>query len=171
MKLLIAVAPERFRDEELIEPMKIFASQGIETVIGSTKTGECMGMIGERIDATITFEDAAISDYDGIVIIGGIGSQDFFWNSQELIGLVRDFYDSGKVVAAICLSPVVLAMAGILKGKKVTVFSSPASTHAMKTSGAVIVNEPVAVDGRIITANGPMAAEAFGEAIITVLKQ
>ncbi len=169
MKLLVAVAPERFRDEELSEPMKIFKAKGIETVIGSTKTGECMGMIGDRIEATVVFEDVAAADFDGIMIVGGIGSQDFFWNSQELIGLVKDFYENQKVVAAICLSPAVLALAGILKGKKATVFTSPASTYAMKEGGASLQNDPVVVDGKIITANGPTAAKAFGEAIVTVL--
>ena len=62
-------------------------------------------------------------------------------------------------------------MAGILKEKRVTVFVTPASTHAMRTSGAVILNDPIVVDGRIITANGPVAAKAFGEVIIEVLNQ
>ena len=92
MKLLIAVAPERFRDEELSEPMKIFQAKGIETIIGSTKIGECLGMMGDRVEAIVTFGDVTAADFDGIVIIGGLGSQDFFWSSQELISLVTVSY-------------------------------------------------------------------------------
>lgn len=169
MKLLVAVAPDRFRDEELSEPMKIFRAKGIETVIASTKTGECLGMMGDRVEATVTFGDVSAAEFDGIVIIGGLGAQDFFWSSRELIALVSDFYEKGKVVAAICLSPAVLALAGVLKGKKATVFVSPASTYAMKEGGASLQNDPVVVDGKIITANGPTAAKAFGEAIVSTL--
>lgn len=169
MKLLVAVAPERFRDEELSEPMKVFRAKGIDTVIGSTKTGECIGMMGDSVEATVTFGDVSAAEFDGIVIIGGLGAQDFFWSSRELIALVNDFYENGKVVAAICLSPAVLAFAGVLKGKKATVFASPASTYAMKEGGASLQNDPVVVDGKIITANGPAAAKAFGEAIVSTL--
>ncbi len=171
MKLLVAVAPERFRDEELSEPMKVFSSSGIETVIASTRTGECLGMLGDRVSATVTFDEVSADDYDGIVIIGGIGSQDFLWSSEALIARVQECAERKKITAAICLSPVVLAFSGILKGKRATVYPSPASTREMKKAGAVLTDDPVVVDENIITANGPGAAKAFGEAIVRVLKE
>ena len=76
---------------------------------------------------------------------------------------------SAKVVAAICLAPVVLARAGILKGKKVTCFYSPASSREMKAGGAVLVDKAVVSDGRIVTANGPEAAAEFADTFIRIL--
>jgi len=171
MKLLIAVAPDRFRDEELSEPLKVFNAEGIDVVIGSTRTGECLGMLGDRVEATVTFADVVADEYDGIVIIGGIGSQDFLWSSVELIGLVKDLFENGKVVSAICLSPAILAIAGILNGRRATFFASPASNRVMDEAGAIVSKDPVVTDGRIVTANGPGAAKAFGEAVVAALKQ
>jgi protease I len=82
---------------------------------------------------------------------------------------VKFFHQSGKVVAAICLAPAVLARAGILKGKKATYYESPASFREMKIGGAVLTNAPVVKDGRIITANGPTASQAFADAIVKAL--
>jgi protease I len=73
------------------------------------------------------------------------------------------------VVAAICLAPVVLARAGILKGKKATYFNSPVSFREMRAGGAVLVDKAVVTDDRIVTANGPAAAAEFAEAFIRVL--
>jgi protease I len=72
-------------------------------------------------------------------------------------------------VAAICLAPVVLARAGILKGKKATYFNSPVSFREMKAGGAVLVDKAVVADSRIVTANGPAAATEFAGAFIGTL--
>ena len=78
-----------------------------------------------------------------------------------------------KVLAAICISPIILTKAGVLKGKKATVWSSPLDKSWIKVlqeSGqAIYQEEDVVVDGKIITANGPAAAGRFGQAIVEVL--
>lgn len=170
MKLLIVVAPEKYRDEELAVPVAAFQKAGIAFDIASTRRGSCMGMLGGKTTATLTFEEVDPSLYGALVIIGGGGSQLYLWNDALLKNLVQSFHASQKVVAAICLAPVVLARAGILKGIKATYFESPDSVREMKAGGAVPVSKPVVVDGRIITANGPAAAQEFAGAIISALK-
>ncbi|WP_342678250.1 DJ-1/PfpI family protein [Methanofollis sp. UBA420] len=169
MKLILAIAPDRFRDEELFVPQKACAEAGVETVIASTKTGTCEGMLGGAAEATVTFAEVAPEAYDGIVIAGGIGSQDFLWGNNDLIRLVQAFAAEGKVVAAICLSPVVLARAGVLKGKKATVFNSPRSVSEIRRGGATLTDDAVVVDGQVVTANGPFASEAFAAAVLSLL--
>ncbi len=171
MKLLVAIAPERYRDEELDEPRAVFARAGIGFDIASTKTGTCTGMLGGRAQATLTFDRASAGDYAGIVVIGGAGSPAHLWGNGDLIRLVQAFHDTHKIVAAICLSPVVLARAGILRGLPSTAFKTPESVHEMKAGGSAISDMPVVVSGNIITANGPAAARAFGSAIIEALKR
>ena len=73
-----------------------------------------------------------------------------------------------KIIAAICIAPVTLANAGILNGKKATVF--PSGKNDLIRNGAKYTGDSVTVDGNIITANGPMAAEAFGKKIVEMLK-
>ena len=166
MKILIAIAPEKFRDEELAGPVAALQKAGIAMDIASTRRGACTGMLGARTNATLSFEEVDPEQYEGLVIIGGSGSQVYLWNDVMLVHLVTFFQKSRKLIAAICLAPVVLARAGVLKGKTSTYFESPASDFEMKKGGAVVVRAPVVTDGRIITASGPLASEEFGEAVV-----
>jgi len=169
MKILIAIAPEKFRDEELAEPVAALQKAGIEFEIASTRRGPCTGMLGAKTTATLSFDDIDPKRYEGLVIVGGSGSQTHLWDDEMLIPIVKMFHQSGKVVAAICLATVVLARAGILKGKKATHYESPASFREMKIGGAVIINSPVVKDARVITANGPSASKAFAAEIVHAL--
>jgi protease I len=169
MKLLVAIAPDRYRDEELDNPLAVFRKAGIRTDIASVTTGTCTGMLGGTAHASVTFDHADPSLYDGIVIIGGTGSPAYLWENTDLARLVKTLYSEKKVVAAICLSPVVLARAGILKGRKATLYRTPESLAEMKAGGAVVVQAPVVIDGTVITADGPGSATAFGETIVSAL--
>lgn len=166
MKILIAVAPEKFRDEELAVPLAAFKKAGRAFDIASTQCGSCTGMLGGKTTATLTFDEVDPGTYGCLVIIGGSGSQTHLWNNGRLVHLAGNFHETGKVVAAICLAPVVLARAGILNGKKATCFVSPDSVREMKAGGAVLVSKPVVVDGTVITANGPAAAQEFADSIL-----
>ena len=166
MKILIAVAPENIRDEELAVPVAAFRSAGNAYDIASTRRGTCTGMLGAKTTATLTFDEVDPGRYGCLVIIGGSGSRSHLWNNSRLVHLVKNFHKSRKIVAAICLAPVVLARAGILKGKKATCFESPDSSCEMKGGGAVIVNRAVVIDGTVITADGPSAAQEFADSVL-----
>ncbi|WP_456420032.1 DJ-1/PfpI/YhbO family deglycase/protease, partial [Methanocaldococcus infernus] len=121
-KILMVIAPENFRDEELFEPMAVFENNGYAVDIASTKKGVCKGMLGAEVKVNLTIDEVDPKNYVAIVIVGGTGSPKYLWHNEKLINLVKEFYEENKTVAAICLSPVVLAEAGILKGKEATVF-------------------------------------------------
>lgn len=169
MKVLIAVSPEKFRDEELAEPVAVLTKAGIAFDIASTRRGTCTGMLGAKAVATLSFEEIDPKPYDGLVIIGGAGTPAHLWDDELLTILVKNFRASRKVVAAICLAPVVLARAGILKGIKATYSENPTSFREMKGGGAILVNQPVVVDSRIVTGSGPSASKAFAEAVVKTL--
>lgn len=169
MKLLIIIAPEKFRDEELAVPVAAFQKAGIQFDIASTRRGPCTGMLGTKTTATLSLEEIDPKHYDGLVIVGGAGSQTHLWDDELLNQIVKFVHQSGKIVAAICLAPVVLARAGVLKGKKATYYESPVSFREMKAGGAILTSAPVVKDGRIITANGPSASQAFADEIIQAL--
>jgi protease I len=169
MKILIAIAPEKFRDEELAGPADALTEAGIGFEIASTHRGTCMGMLGAKVTAALSFEEVDPTPYHGIVIVGGVGSPVYLWNEPILIGLAKYFFGTGKLVAAICLSPVVLAHAGMLRGKQATYYDTPASRMEMKKGGAILVERPVVTDGLVITANGPPASREFGAAIVHTL--
>jgi protease I len=169
MKVLIILAPEKFRDEEFAVPAAALQKAGIGYDTASTRRGSCTGMLGAKTRATLSFEDVDPDSYDGILIVGGGGAQSYLWEDKGLGEMVKRFHASFKVIAAICLAPVVLARAGILKGKKATFFNSPISLKEMKAGGAVLVDKAVVSDSRIITANGPAAAKEFAETFIRTL--
>jgi len=170
MKAVVAIAPDKYRDEELAETIAALTKNGVEYDIASIKPGICKGMMGGKTQATISFDDIDPKNYKGLIVIGGSGSQDYLWGDDMLVRLAVYFHEKGKVVAAICLAPVVLANAGILKGKKATVYNSSAAIMEMKKGRAVLVDQPVVVEGRIVTANGPAAAKAFAEAAVKEIK-
>jgi len=166
MRVLFVIAKNQYRDEELSIPRGMMDEAGISYDIAAKEPGECTGQIGTPVMATISIDDAKPEAYDAIILIGGSGAQEYLWDNLVLHEHIRAFNDAGKLIAAICLSPAVLAQAKILKGKNVTYFSTPLSDKAMELAGANIVDVPVVADGNIITANGPGASEAFGEMII-----
>ncbi|WP_292517035.1 DJ-1/PfpI/YhbO family deglycase/protease [Methanoculleus sp.] len=170
MRLLLAIAPEQYRDEELEVPKRAFEEAGIGVDIASTAAGTCTGMLGATAEAAVGFDGVNPDDYAGIVVVGGAGSKDHLWRNERLIALVRSFFEQGKVVAAICLAPVVLAQAGILSGRQATVYPSPEAVEEMKKAGANLLEIPVVADMQIVTANGPTAAAQFADTIITKLE-
>lgn len=169
-KVLMVIAPSQFRDEELLVPRNAFQQQGwvVDTV--STQLGNADGMLGamESVQHDLTYAEANIQkqSYDAIVIVGGMGSPAHLWNNVQLHQLLQTMNQQQKVIASICLSGVVLANAGLLQGKKATVWDMPESLQALKEHGAQYTGESVTIDGRIVTSNGPEAAQAFADAVI-----
>src|SRR5215831_10224550 len=110
-KVLMVIPHTQFRDEEFFEPKKILEDEGAKVVVASTAVKACRGMKGGSTQAEITIADAKSDDYAGIVLCGGSSVPEFLWNDKKLHELVTAMAAAGKVIAAICLSTVVLAKA------------------------------------------------------------
>ena len=164
--VLMIVAQNGFRDEEYFKPKASLESAGYQVVTGSVKTGTALGKLGGTAKVDVAISEVKADDYAGVVFVGGPGAADYFTDKTAL-NLAREAYRKGKVVGAICIAPGILARAGILKGKKATVF--PSETETLKQEGANYLGLPVVVDGKIVTANGPDAAEEFGKELIKSL--
>ncbi|MEA5001090.1 MAG: DJ-1/PfpI family protein [Endomicrobiaceae bacterium] len=165
-KIVFVVAPKVFRDEEYAEPKSILEKANIKVTTASTVIGEIYGKIKIKAQSEILVSDISVSDYDAIFFVGGGGSSIYF-NDLSVHKLVNDFYNSGKVVSAICSGSVILANSGILKGKKATVF--PGDAQALISAGADYTAKDVETDGNIITGNGPAAAKKFAGELIKAL--
>lgn len=159
-KILMVVAPKNFRDEELLEPKGVFEGYGADVTIAST-VSEPRGMFGARVSA-ISLEDVDVNEYDAVVFVGGSGSSVYF-NNSRILAMAKKSYEAGKVTAAICIAPSILANAGILKGKKATTY--PSEKGNLEAKGTIYTGKAVTQDGKIITASGPQAARQFAEAI------
>jgi len=168
-RILMVVAPEQFRDEELLEPKKIFEEEGAEVVVASTQAGEAKGMLGARVTPDAQIKDVKASEFDAVAVVGGMGSPDHLWQNDTLHNILREMNTTNKVVSAICLSGAALANAGVLESKEATVWPMPESLQALEKGKAKYKKQPVVKDGRTITANGPEAAREFGETIVKEL--
>ncbi|MCX7905687.1 MAG: DJ-1/PfpI family protein [Elusimicrobiales bacterium] len=166
-KAAFFIAFKGFRDEEYSEPKKILEENNIKVTTVSTSKGKAEGKFKMMVDVDLTIDEIKPNDYDILVLIGGPGALEYLDNPQ-VRKIFLDFYNNQKPVAAICISPVILAHAGILKNKKATVW--PDGKDELIKSGALYTGNPVEVDSKIITANGPQAAKDFANKIVEILK-
>jgi protease I len=167
--VLIVIPHTQFRDEEFFEPKKVLEDEGAKVVVASTKAGTCRGMKGDVAQAEIAIAEAKADDYSAVILCGGSSVPEFFWNDKKLQELVAAASAAGKVVAAICLSTVVLAKAKLLAGREATVYFLPQAIEALKEGGATYVKETLIIHSNIILAEGPPDSQRFGQAIRAAL--
>ncbi|HTY13172.1 MAG TPA: DJ-1/PfpI family protein [Candidatus Omnitrophota bacterium] len=165
MKALMIVAPEMFRDEEYAGPKAVLEAAGIATVTASSNAGTASGRFGLKAKIDLTLDKVKASDYDAAIFVGGPGSHDYF-DDPEALRIAKEAA-GGKVIASICSAGGILANAGVLKGRKATVF--PTEVPLIKSKGAIYTDTGVVTDGNLITADGPQNATKFGEAIVKAL--
>ncbi|MBN2458249.1 DJ-1/PfpI family protein [Candidatus Woesearchaeota archaeon] len=171
-RIIYLIAQQDFRDEEFFIPKRIFEENGIEVVVASIKKGVASGSLGGKADVDIAVKDADCKDYDALVIAGGKGALELK-EHKEVIRLIREIAaDTGKITAAICIAPAILAIAGVLQGKKATIWNIDGlKERILEENSATYIAMPVVVDDNIITGNGPGAAEEFGRQIVKKLDQ
>ena len=168
-KVLIVIPHTQFRDEEFFEPKKILDDEGAKVVVASTAVRACRGMRGGVVQSEMAIADAKADDYSAVVLCGGSSVPEFFWNDKKLQELVTAMAAASKIVAAICLSTVVLAKAKLLAGREATVYFLPQAIEALKEAGATYVKETLIIHNNIILAEGPPDSQRFGQAIRAAL--
>jgi len=171
-KIAMIVAHRDFRDEEYFVPKEILETAGAEVKTVSNEMGRALGADGGEVEIDLLVKDLNPADFDVVVFIGGPGCLENLDNENSY-EVAKETVSQGKILASICISPIILAKAGVLKGKKATVWSSPMDKSPVKIleeNGAIYQDDLVVVDGKIVTGNGPGASKEFGEAIIGALK-
>jgi protease I len=166
--ILMVVASENFRDEELFEPKNIFEKQKADVTIASSVLGSSLGVLGGEAKIDITLDEVDVDDYDAVVFVGGPGASEY-WEDLKAHRIAREAAEEGKIVGAICIAPVTLANAGILNKKQATVF--PSEIKDLVNGNAIYSDKHVVRDGNIITADGPRSAKKFGEEIVLAVAE
>ncbi len=166
-KIVMVVASKNFKEIELLEPEVILFSKGAKVVIASSSLDSAVGTEGAKIKPEILLKDIKPKDWDAIVFVGGPGAKQY-WDDKVAHNILIEAFKQNKVIGAICIAPVTLANAGILKDKRATVSEEVAAKLTSK--GAKYIKIDVQRDGRIITASGPKAVEKFAEAIAKALE-
>ena len=120
------------------------------------------------MQAAVALRDVDLEQYGRFCFIGGPGAETFKENA-EVLQVIRDIAVSGKPLGAICIAPLALAAAGVLRGKKATVWDrGGVEAKELAAHGATFTGELVTRDGNIITGNGPGASQEFGRMFTTL---
>lgn len=163
-RALVIIAKQGFQDVELKGTRDGLSAAGFVVVLASTESGSCVGKFGSTEEASLSVRDSDVKDFDRVAFIGGPGAAALA-DDPACKALAQAVVASEKPLGAICIAPTILAKAGVLKGKKATVWDRGGAQAAILTeSGATYVTDDVVTDGLIVTGNGPEAAEAFGKA-------
>ncbi|MDI9876438.1 type 1 glutamine amidotransferase domain-containing protein [Flectobacillus rivi] len=181
-KIAVLVA-DGFEEIELTGPVWYFKELGAEVEIVAPKYNpapERFGLSYPEMSKThvmaiqyiqpvgwIKFDKTAdqikVSDYDTVFIPGGAWNPDNLRNDKDVIKFIQDFNKSGKLIAAICHAPVVLASADILKGRKLTGYWN--IQIDLKNAGGNVIEAPVVTDGNLITSRHPIDVADFSRAV------
>ncbi len=168
-KRVVILVEQDFEDSELMEPLQALKEAGARVTIAGSGTKRVYQ--GKRGNAEVVAETTAdainVDDIDALVIPGGYAPDKMRLN-QPMIDLAKKAFDCGKLVAAVCHGPQLLISADIVRGRRLT--SWPSVAIDLKNAGAEWVDEPVVIDGNLITARKPADLPRFNKAIIEALK-
>jgi protease I len=167
-RIAFLVAPEGTEQVELTEPWKAVEEAGGKPELISTESGEIQAF--NHLDKADTFKvdatasDADASDYDGLVLPGGVANPDFLRTDENAVAFVRAFFEGAKPVGVICHGPWTLVEADVLKGRKIT--SWPSLRTDIRNAGGNWVDEEVVVDEGLVSSRNPDDLPAFCAKIV-----
>ncbi len=166
-KKVVILAENFYEDLELWVPYYRLKEEGAEvTVVGTGSSRTYTSKHGYPVEVSKEAKQIDMSAFDGVVIPGGY-APDHMRRYPAMVKIVKEAYEKGKVVSAICHAGWMLASAGILKGKKVTGVS--AIKDDLVNAGATYIDQEVVRDGNLITSRKPDDLPAFCREIIDAL--
>ena len=166
MKIAVLVE-NQYHVLEVWYPYLRLREAGIETILVGTGQTDYKSKEGYSAREDLSIHKTKARDYDGVIIPGGF-APDHMRREPKMAAFVREIFDAGKLVAAICHGPWMMASADILKGKKATSFF--AIKDDIVHAGAEYLDETVVVDNNLITSRNPYDLPAFCKAILKFLK-
>ncbi|MBN1175841.1 DJ-1/PfpI family protein [Candidatus Woesearchaeota archaeon] len=168
-KIIMVIAQEGFRDEELLEPKALFEERGYDVQIASPEKGLCKGMLGAVLESDVALADVVIDKtVAALVVVGGANSPSLM--DYPVLGkILKDVRSKNIVLGAICLAPMIVASFGVIDEIHATVYKTDDSMSMFKNHKIIYFQEDVLVDEKIVTANGPHAATIFAEEVLSTI--
>lgn len=166
-RVLVPLAPG-FEEIEAVTIVDLLRRAGIEVHTASLDGPQVTGSHGIAVMADIALDAAVADAYDMIVLPGGMPGAQHLQDDARVLSLLRHFAASGRYTAAICAAPGVLAHAGLLEARAATSF--PGFLAADSAPGIRLRDDPVVVDGKVVTSRGAGTAMEFGLALIGLLE-
>jgi len=172
-KRVAVMATDGFEQSEFEEPIETLKKEGISVDVISLKEGTIKGWKeknwGDKFKVDVTIDKVLSTDYDMLILPGGVMNTDTLRTNESVVKFVSDFFEQGKPVAAICHAGSILIETGLLKGKQLTSYKSIKTD--LINAGADWKDEEVVEDHKLITSRSPKDLPAFCEKIIEELKK
>ncbi|MFF3846320.1 type 1 glutamine amidotransferase domain-containing protein [Streptomyces sp. NPDC002328] len=174
MRIAFLTAPEGVEQVELTDPWQAALEAGHEPVLVSTEPGEIQAF--DHLDKGDTFRvdevvgETSADSFGGLVLPGGVANPDFLRADEKAVAFVRDFFEQGRPVAAICHAPWTLVEADVVRGRVLT--SWPSLRTDIRNAGGTWVDEQVKVcdhgPNKLVTSRKPDDLKAFCETFLDV---
>ncbi|MFI6034364.1 type 1 glutamine amidotransferase domain-containing protein [Streptomyces sp. NPDC051315] len=174
MRIAFLTAPEGVEQVELTDPWQAAVDAGHEPVLVSTKPGEVQAF--NHLDKGDTFMvdevvgEVPAESFGGLVLPGGVANPDFLRTDEKAVAFVKDFFEQGRPVAAICHAPWTLVEADVVRGRELT--SWPSLRTDVRNAGGTWVDEQVKVcdhgPNKLVTSRKPDDLKAFCETFLEV---
>lgn len=168
---VLILATNGFQEDELFSPRAALMNEGANVHLASLDLNEISAGEGDTksIKPDLTISDVNASDYDALIVPGGLANPDTLRSKEEATKLVRQFAEDGKIIASICHGPWVLISSDIVKGREMTGYET--IKDDLINAGANYVDKEVAIDNGIITSRSPRDLDAFNAKIIEEIKE
>lgn len=167
-KKVALLATDGFEESELFEPKKALEQAGAEISLISLKKGEIKGWNrtdwGKQIKVDLSVDEADATDFDALLIPGGVMNPDMLRNNARAVAFAQSFVDAGKPIAAICHGPQLLIETGIVSGRRLTSF--PSIKTDIINAGGDWHDTEVMVDNGLVTSRKPEDIPAFNHKMI-----
>jgi protease I len=172
-KRIAILATDGFEESELQSPKEALEKQGWQAEIVSLRAGTIKSWAktdwGKEYPVDNIVDDVKSSEYDALMIPGGVINPDKLRREDKVLNFVKGFFDEKKPVAAICHGPQVLISAGVVRGREMTSFESVKID--LQNAGASWVDEEVVVDNGLVTSRSPQDLPAFNKKMIEEFKE
>ena len=169
-KKIAFLAANAFEESELMKPWEALKGAGAEVELVSLEEGEITALDeeklkgGKSVKVDKTVEEAKAADYDGLVLPGGVMNPDKLRMDENAVHFVREFFEQGKPVGAICHGPWTLVEAGVVRGRTLTSFQSIQTD--IRNAGGNWFDEEVHTDNGLVTSRKPDDLPAFNKKLI-----
>lgn len=172
-KRVAILAGNGFEEEELTDPRNaLIAADALVDIVSPApsplRAWDHTDWSDEEYEVDVALADADPTDYDMLVLPGGVMNPDNIRHLEPVQAFVQHFFTNDKSVAAICHAPWILIDAGVADGRQLTAYHSIRTD--LRNAGADVRDEPVVVDGNLITSRNPGDMDHFVNTMITTLR-